>query len=226
MSKIQWDNTGERRYETGVDHAVLYPQTANGYEEGVAWNGITSVTQSPSGAEATPLWADNIKYVELRSVEEFGGTVECFTYPDEFGECNGETKIVAGMRVGQQPRKPFGLCYRTLIGNDTELDEHGYTLHIVYGATCSPSQKQFSTKNDSPEAVTFSFEFTTTPVAFDGFKPTSYIEIDSTDFTTEAEKSKLTALEAILYGGENTDPRLPLPDEVASTLGYVKPVGE
>lgn len=226
MTKIQWDLTGEHRYETGVDHAVLYPYESNAYDDGVPWNGVTSVTQSPSGAEATKLWADNIKYVELRSVEEFGGTIECYTYPDEFGECNGETKVIAGMRVGQQPRKPFGLCYRTLIGNDTELDEHGYTLHIVYGATCSPSQKQYSTKNDSPEAGNFSFEFTTTPVAFSGFKPTSYIEIDSTDFATEAEKAKLTALENILYGTEQNNARLPLPDEVASTLGYVAPVGE
>lgn len=232
MTKIVWDELGSHLFETGVDHCVLYPVGANGtYPEGVAWNGITGVTQSPSGADETKLWADNIKYVSLRAAEEFGGTIEAYTYPDEFAECDGSANIVAGLRAGQQPRKAFGLAYRTLIGNDTELDSHGYMLHLVYGATCSPSQRSYATKNDSPEAITFSWEFSTNPVNFTGFKPTSYMEIDSTKFTSETDKAKLTALENKLFGtnasggSEGTDPYLPLPDEVASTLGYVAPVG-
>lgn len=232
MSKIVWDELGSHLFETGVDHCVLYPVGANGaYPEGVAWNGITGVTQSPSGADETKLWADNIKYVSLRAAEEFGGTIEAYTYPDEFAECDGSATVVAGLRAGQQARKAFGLAYRTLIGNDTELDSHGYMLHLVYGATCSPSQRSYATKNDSPEAITFSWEFSTNPVNFTGFKPTSYMEIDSTKFTSETDKAKLKALENKLFGtnaegsSEGTDPYLPLPDEVASTLGYVAPVG-
>ena len=232
MSKIVWDELGSHKFETGVDHAVLYPVGADGnYPLGVAWNGITGVTQSPSGADATKLWADNIKYVELRAAEEFGGTIEAYTYPDEFAECDGSATVVAGLRAGQQPRKAFGLAYRTLIGNDTELDSHGYMLHLVYGASCSPSQRSYATKNDSPEAITFSWEFSTNPVNFTGFQPTSYLEIDSTKFTSETDKAKLTALEAKLFGtdaaggSEGTEPYLPLPDEVATTLGYVVPVG-
>ena len=232
MSKIVWDELGSHLFETGVDHCVLYPVGANGtYPEGVAWNGITGVTQSPSGADETKLWADNIKYVSLRAAEEFGGTIEAYTYPDEFAECDGSATVVAGLRAGQQARKAFGLAYRTLIGNDTELDSHGYMLHLVYGATCSPSQRSYATKNDSPEAITFSWEFSTNPVNFSGFKPTSYMEIDSTKFTSETDKAKLKALENKLFGTdtegatEGTDPYLPLPDEVASTLGYVAPVG-
>lgn len=232
MSKIVWDELGSHLFETGVDHCVLYPVGANGtYPDGVAWNGITGVTQSPSGADETKLWADNIKYVSLRAAEEFGGTIEAYTYPDEFAECDGSATVVAGLRAGQQARKAFGLAYRTLIGNDTELDSHGYMLHLVYGATCSPSQRSYATKNDSPEAITFSWEFSTNPVNFTGFKPTSYMEIDSTKFTSETDKAKLKALENKLFGtdaegaSEGTDPYLPLPDEVASTLGYVAPVG-
>lgn len=232
MSKIVWDELGSHLFETGVDHCVLYPVGANGaYPEGVAWNGITGVTQSPSGADETKLWADNIKYVSLRAAEEFGGTIEAYTYPDEFAECDGSATVVAGLRAGQQARKAFGLAYRTLIGNDTELDSHGYMLHLVYGATCSPSQRSYATKNDSPEAITFSWEFSTNPVNFTGFKPTSYMEIDSTKFTSETDKAKLKALENKLFGTDaegasaGTDPYLPLPDEVASTLGYVAPVG-
>ena len=232
MSKIVWDELGSHLFETGVDHCVLYPIDANGaYSDGVAWNGITGVTQSPSGADETKLWADNIKYVSLRAAEEFGGTIEAYTYPDEFAECDGSATVVTGLRAGQQARKAFGLAYRTLIGNDTELDNHGYMLHLVYGATCSPSQRSYSTKNDSPEAITFSWEFSTNPVNFSGFKPTSYMEIDSTKFTSETDKAKLKALENKLFGTdtegatEGTDPYLPLPDEVASTLGYVAPVG-
>ena len=227
MPKLTWDAAGTHLYETGVDQGVLYLRNSSGaYPEGVAWNGLTSITQSPSGADETKLWADNIKYVSLRSAEEFGGTIEAYTYPDEFGECDGSARVVTGLRAGQQPRKAFGLCYRTLIGNDTDLDDHGYMLHLIYGCTCSPSQKQYSTKNDSPEAITFSWEFSTNPVAFEGFKPTAYLEIDSTEFTTEQEKALLTALENKLFGtnGEGsatgTTAYLPLPDEVASTLGY------
>lgn len=232
MTKIVWDELGSHLFETGVDHGVLYPVGANGtYPKGVAWNGLTGITQSPSGADETKLWADNIKYVSLRAAEEFGGTIEAYTYPDEFADCDGSATVVAGLHAGQQPRKAFGLAYRTLIGNDTELDSHGYMLHLVYGATCSPSQRSYSTKNDSPEAITFSWEFSTNPVNFEGFKPTSYMEIDSTKFTSETDKAKLKALENKLFGtnaegsSEGTDPYLPLPNEVASTLGYVAPVG-
>ena len=232
MSKLVWDEAGSHYFETGVDHGVLYPfDSTNGYTPGVAWNGLTGVTNSPSGADVTKLWADNIKYVELRAAEEFGGTIEAYTYPDEFAECDGSAVVVAGMHVGQQPRKKFGFVYRTLLGNDTDLDNHGYILHLVYGATCSPSQSSYSTKNESPEAVTFSWEFTTSPVDFAGFKPTSYIEIDSTEFTTTEKKALLDALEAKLFGTNGTggttgtDPYLPLPIEVATTLGYVVPQG-
>ena len=232
MPKLTWDGTGTHLFETGVDQGVLYPVSSSGtYPEGIPWNGLTSITQSPSGADETKLWADNIKYVSLRAAEEFGGTIEAYTYPDEFGDCDGSARVVTGLRAGQQPRKAFGLCYRTLIGNDVDLDNHGYMLHLVYGATCSPSQKQYSTKNDSPEAITFSWEFTTNPVNFTGFKPTAYLEIDSTEFTTEQEKALLAALEAKLFGtdGEGgstgTTAYLPLPDEVAETLGYTAPTG-
>lgn len=232
MAKIVWDSLGSHKFETGVDHCVLYPVSALGtYPNGVAWNGITGVTQSPSGADATKLWADNIKYVELRAAEEFGGTIEAYTYPDEFAECDGSATVVPGLRAGQQARKAFGLVYRTKIGNDTQLDSHGYMLHLIYGATCSPSQRSYATTNDSPEAITFSWEFSTNPVNFAGFQPTSYIEIDSTKFTTPEAKQKLDALEAILFGTDGaageagTDASLPLPDEVAATLGYVAPVG-
>lgn len=232
MSKLVWDAAGTHLFETGVDQGVLYLVDGTGaYPHGVAWNGLTGITQSPSGADATKLWADNIKYVELRAAEEFGGTIEAYTYPDEFAECDGSATVVAGLRVGQQPRKAFGLAYRTLIGNDTELDSHGYMLHLVYGASCSPSQRSYATKNDSPEAITFSWEFSTNPVNFAGFKPTSYLEIDSTKFTSETDKAKLKALENKLFGTdaeggtEGTEPYLPLPDEVATTLGYVAPVG-
>ena len=233
MSKLVWDALGSHLFETGVDHGVLYPvNSAGAYPLGVAWNGLTGVTQSPSGADETKLWADNIKYVSLRAAEEFGGTIEAYTYPDEFAECDGSATVVSGMRAGQQPRKAFGLAYRTLIGNDTDLDSHGYMLHLVYGCTCSPSQRSYATKNDSPEAITFSWEFTTNPVNFAGFKPTSYIEIDATKFTTEAQKALLADLEDKLFGTDSsggstgTDPYLPLPAEVASTLGYTAPTGD
>jgi hypothetical protein len=215
MSKLVWDAIGERLYETGVQKGVLYPQAAGKYELGVAWNGLTGITESPSGAEATPLYADDIKYLELMSNEEFGGTIEAFTYPDEFKACNGEAELTAGVSIGQQTRTPFGLCYRTVLGNDTDKNAHGYKLHLVYGAMASVSEKAYATVNDSPEAVTFSWEFTTTPVAVTGHNPTSIVVIDSTKVGAE----KMAALEAILYGSEEAEARLPLPDELLTILG-------
>lgn len=221
--KITWDATGERRFETGLSKGVLYPYGTDSYGAGVPWNGLTSVSDSPEGAEASDLWADNIKYGSLRSAETAKGTIEAYTYPEEFAECDGSATPVKGVRLGQQKRKPFGFVYCTVIGNDTN-DEAGYLLHIVYGATASPSEKQYQTINDSPEAMTFSWEYETTPVSVDGYKPTATITIDS----TAVNATKLAALEAILYGKDPTtqggndgvDPRLPLPAEVLTTLGY------
>ena len=218
MSKLVWDKTGERLYETGVKQGVLYPMDAKGtYPKGVPWNGLTNVTESPSGAEATALYADDIKYLNLMSNEEFGGTIEAYTYPDEFGECDGSASIATGVYIGQQSRKTFGFCYRTTIGNDVESNAHGYKLHLVYGALASPSEKAYSTINDNPEAVTFSWEFSTTPVNVTGFKPTACLTIDSTKVSAE----KLAALEKILYGDDDDESavaRLPLPDEVAQVI--------
>ena len=216
MSKLVWDQTGERLYETGVKKGVLYVQDSGGtYPKGVVWNGLTTVTESPSGAEATPLYADDIKYLNLMSTEELGGTIEAYTYPDEFAECDGSASIATGVLIGQQPRKTFGMAYTTTLGNDVDSNAHGYKLHLIYGALASPSEKSYSTINDSPEAITFSWEFSTTPVNVAGFKPTANIVIDSTKATPE----KLTALEKILYGDTETEARLPLPDEVASIMG-------
>lgn len=226
MSKLKWDETGKRLYETGVKQGVVYPMGSDGaYSSGAAWNGLTAVTESPSGAEPTKLYADDIKYLELTSAEEFGATIEAYTYPDEFAECDGSVEV-DGVKIGQQPRKVFGLCYRTTLGNDVEGNDHGYKLHLVYGCKAAPSEKAYETINDSPEAITFSWEVSTTPVAVTGYKPTAHIEIDSTKFTETAAKAKLAALEAILYGkdpttsggDDGTEPRLPLPDEVLSTL--------
>ena len=215
MSKIDWDQTGERLYETGVKRGVLYVQDSGGtYPKGVAWNGLTAVTESPSGAEATPLYADDIKYLNLISTEELGGTIEAYTYPDEFAECDGSASIATGVYIGQQPRKTFGMCYTTTVGNDVDSNAHGYKLHLIYGALASPSEKAYSTINDSPEAITFSWEFSTTPVNVTGFKPTANIVIDSTKVASE----KMTALEKILYGDTEAEPRLPLPDEVAQVI--------
>ena len=215
MSKIVWDAIGEHTFETGVRNGVLYLKDAEGaYSNGVAWNGLTSVSESPEGAEATDLYADDIKYLTLMSAENFKATIEAYTYPVEFEECDGSATIANGVVIGQQSRKPFGLCYRTAIGNDTDGNEHGYKLHIVYGCQASPSEKQYSTINDSPEAITFSWEVSTTPVNVTGKKPTATLIIDS----TKADKAKLTALEAILYGSESTEPRLPLPDEIATLM--------
>lgn len=216
MAKITWDNVGERYYETGVKKGVLYPQATGGvYPKGVPWNGLTAVTESPSGAEATPLYADDIKYLNLMSVEEFGATVEAYTYPPEFEECDGSAELATGVIIGQQPRKPFGLSYVTTLGNDTDGTKHGYKLHIIYGALAAPSEKAYATINDSPEAITFSWELTTTPVAVTGHEPTASLVIDSTKAGAEA----MAAIEAVLYGSESEEPRLPLPDEIISLMG-------
>lgn len=222
MSKLVWDQTGERLYETGVKNAVLYPQETGGtYPKGYAWNGITAITESPSGAEATPLYADDIKYLNLMSNEEFGATVEAYTYPDEFAVCDGSASIATGVSISQQPRKPFGLAYKTTLGNDTEFNDHGYKLHIIYGALAAPSEKAYATINDSPEAITFSWELSTTPVNVTGHKPTASVTIDSTKVNAE----KLAALEAILFGSEDTEARLPLPDEIIEVMGEEQVAG-
>lgn len=215
MAKIKWDETGEKIYETGVKNGVLYlPNESGVYDTGVAWNGLTAVTESPSGAESTPLYADDIKYVELFSAEEFGATLECYTYPDEFAECDGSAEVAPGVIIGQQNRKTFGLCYRTTLGNDVKGNEYGYKLHLIYGAKAAPSEKSYSTINDSPEAITFSYEITTTPVNVTGHKPTASLTINS----TKVDPTKLQQLEAMLYGAESTEAKLPLPDEVISLL--------
>ena len=211
MSKLVWDQTGERFYETGIKNGVLYVQGENGtYPKGVAWNGLTAVTESPSGAEATALYADDIKYLNLMSNEEFGATIEAYTYPEEFAQCDGSASLGTGISIGQQARKTFGLCYRTTVGNDTDGGDFGYKIHIIYGCLAAPSEKAYATINDSPEAITFSWEITTTPVNVEGFKPTASIVIDSTKVTAE----KLTAFEKIIYGDAEIEARLPLPDEI------------
>jgi len=211
MTKLQWDQAGQRVYETGVDHGVLYSPNAQGaYTSGVAWNGLVSVTETPSGAEANPQYADNIKYLNLQSAEEFGATVEAFTYPPEFAKFDGSVAVSPGVVIGQQTRTPFGLAYRSRIGNDLQSTDFGYKLHLVYGAQAAPSEKAYTTVNDSPEAITFSWELTTTAVEVPNQKPTALLTIDSTKVATTA----LQALEQILYGTEGTDPRLPLPAEV------------
>lgn len=215
MAVLQWDQTGERFYETGVDRGVLYiPDSSGVYDNGYAWNGLVSVTEAPSGAEATAQYADNIKYLNLVSAEEFGGTIEAFTYPPEFGQCDGTVSPKVGVYVGQQPRKTFGLSYRTRIGNDVDADGHGYKLHLVYGALAQPSEKAYTTVNDTPEAITFSWEFTTTAVTDTTsgslLRPTAIITINS----TEVASADLEALEALLYGTESDEPQLPLPAEV------------
>lgn len=218
MPKLLWDQTGQRLYETGVNKGVLYPQASTGlYPKGVAWNGLTAVTESPSGAEATPLYADNIKYLNLMSAEEFGATIEAYMYPDEFAVCNGEAELTAGVSIGQQARTSFGLSYQTIVGNDVDSNAHGYKIHLIYGALAAPSEKAYATVNDSPEAITFSWEVTTTPVEVSGFKPTATLVIDS----TKVEAEKMAAIEAILYGSESEDARLPLPDEVLSIINGI-----
>lgn len=214
MSRIVWDQLGEKQYETGTKRGVLYPQVAGAYPKGVAWNGLTAVSESPSGAEASPIYADDIKYLNLVGAEEFGGSIEAYMSPEEFDECDGTKEIAPGVSVGQQPRKAFGFSYTTVLGNDTDGNEHGYKIHLVYGAMAAPSERAYTSINDSPEAMTLSWEFTTTPVAVAGCKPTALLTINS----TKADPAKLKALEDVLYGTEDEEPRLPLPDEVASLL--------
>lgn len=216
MAAITWDNTGERFYESGVDHGVLYlyNTTSKKYTPGVAWNGLTSVSETPSGADETAMYADNIKYGSLRAAEDHGGTIEAYIYPDEWNECDGRVQIAKGAFASQQSRKMFGLSYRTKIGNDVS-DDAGYKLHLVYGATASPSEMTHDTINDSPDASTMSWDYTTNPVSVTGMKPTAHITIDS----RYADKSKLASLEAKLYGGDSDEPELPLPAEVITLLG-------
>ena len=229
MPKLKWDQVGEKTYETGVKQGVLYLQSGDpvsgySYPAGVAWNGLTSVSESPDGGDANDIYADDIKYLVLRGVENFGGTIEAYTYPDEFAECDGSAALVNGVTIGQQPRKTFGFSYVTTVGNDTDMDSYGYKIHLIYGASASPSERQYETINDSPEPINFSWEFTTVPVAVTGHKATACVIIDSTKFTTTAAKAKLTAFEDILYGtdgtgsGAGTTARLPLPDEVKTLL--------
>lgn len=215
MAKIVWDQIGERFYETGVKNGVLYVQDDEGnYGNGVAWNGLTAVTESPSGAEATALYADDIKYVNLMSAEEFGATIEAYTYPDEFEACDGSASLAAGVSIGQQPRKAFGLCYKTVVGNDVQGNALGFKIHLIYGAKAAPSERAFQTINDSPEAITFSWELTTTPVNVSGFQPTANLVIDSTKVAPEA----LAKIEAKLFGTESEEPTLLLPDEVVALM--------
>ena len=216
MAKLVWDKTGERFYETGVKKGVLYPQAAGGtYPKGVPWNGLTAVTESPSGAEPTPLYADDIKYLNLMSAEEFGATVEAYTSPDELAECDGRASIAKGVSIGQQKRKAFGMSYVTTLGNDVDGNSHAYQIHLIYGALAAPSEKAYASINDSPEAMTLSWELSTTPVEVPGFEPTASVTIDSR--TTPAEK--LAALEAILYGSVSEEARLPLPSEIITLVG-------
>lgn len=215
MSKLVWDQAGQRFYETGVDQGVLYVMNEGTYGTGVAWNGLVSVTESPSGAEASPVYADNIKYLNLVSAEEFGASIEAFTCPPEFYECDGSAEVADGVMIGQQDRKTFGLAYRTMIGNDTEGTKLGYKLHLIYGCLAAPAEKQYSTVNDSPEAMTLSWEITTTPVAVKGFKPTACVTIDSTKVPAE----KLALLEVKLFGSDDAEPTLPMPDEIVTLIG-------
>lgn len=214
MSKIIFDNTGEKIYETGVDHCVLFVRDGNAYQTGVAWNGITAINESPSGAEATPIYADNIKYLNIVSGEDFGATIEAYTYPDEFTECDGSAEIVAGVKIGQQTRKPFALCYRTLIGNDVAGTGHGYKLHFIYNAQAAVSAKNYKTINESPEAMSFSWEISTTPEVVEGFKPTATVTVDS----TKVDATKLKALEDKIYGTENSEPTMPTISEIVTLL--------
>ena len=224
MFNLQWDQIGERVYETGVKMGVLYPQKGGMYPKGVAWNGLTAITESPSGAEPEPIYADDTKYLNLISNEEFGATVEAYTYPEEFGACDGSAEIGTGVSIGQQRRNPFGLCYRTTIGNDTDGSDYGYKIHIIYGAMASPSEKGYATINDTPEAITFSWELATTPVDVPGFKPTASLTVDS----TKVEKEKLKILEEILFGkaaaesAEAIEARLPLPSEIIELIGVAE----
>lgn len=209
--KLVWDAVGERRFEAGVDRGVLFVMGTNGYGNGVAWNGLTSVSVSPEGADATDLWADNLKYATMRSAETVGATIEAYTYPDAWNECDGSASVATGVYLHQQNRKTFGFCWRTMIGDDTHTDlSKGYKLHFLYGCTASPSETSYETINDSPDAMTFSWEIDTTPLTVEGFKPTAYLSIDS----TEVDATKLETLEKVIYGDGETEARLPLPAEI------------
>ena len=214
--RLTWDDTGKRLFETGVDRAVLYPidTTLGTYPTGVAWNGISAVTESPSGAEAKAIYADNTKYLSLTSTEEFGAKVEAYMYPDEFAQCDGSATLATGVTVGQQARKAFGLCYRTVLGNDVNGNDHGYKLHFIYGGKAAPSEKNYETVNDNPDAIKFSWDVTTTPVNVTGMKPTAQLIVDS----TKADPAKLAALEDIIYGSATAAARLPLPDEIKTLM--------
>ena len=215
MAKIVWDKSGERFYETGTKHGVLYLQDDKGeYVKGVAWNGLTGFSESPDGGDATEIWADDMKYLSIRAREDFGGTITAYTYPDEFMACDGSASLIPGVVIGQQARKTFGMSFVTTLGNDVKLDDYGYKIHIIYGATASPSSKDYQTINDSPEAIEFSWDIDTVPVNVTGHKPTAHLVIDS----TKVDADKLKAFEAVLYGSEETEPRLPLPDEVKTLL--------
>ena len=219
MPKLVWDADAQRLYETGVSKGVLYPRDDEGaYPKGVAWNGLTGVTESPSGAEPTDLYADNMKYLTMRSAEDLGATITAYTSPDEWNQCDGNAEVVEGMTIGQQSRRSCGLSYQTVVGNDVAGNDYGYKIHLMYGVTASPSERAYQTINDSPEAIEFSWELTTTPVAVTGYKPTALVTIDSTNFKTEEAKARLQALEDILYGTDEAEPRLPLPDEVKTIL--------
>ena len=223
FAPLVWDETGKKLFETGVSNVALYPQDTTGvYGAGVAWNGVTNISESPSGAEATTLWANNGKYLNLYSVEEYASSIEAYTYPDEFAECDGSAEIAKGVSIGQQTRKSFGLAYKTLVGSDTDGNDHGYKLHLVYGCKAAPSERSHATVNDSPEALSFSWEISTTPVSVTGHKPTASVEIDS----TKVDKSKLEAFEKILFGSDTAAARLPLPDEVATHFAAASSDGE
>ena len=222
FAPLVWDETGKKLFETGVSNVALYPQESTGeYGAGVAWNGVTNISESPSGAEATTLWANNGKYLNLYSVEEYASSIEAYTYPDEFAECDGSAEIAKGVSIGQQTRKSFGLAYKTLVGSDTDGNDHGYKLHLVYGCKAAPSERSHATVNDSPEALSFSWEISTTPVSVTGHKPTASVEIDS----TKVDAEKLAAFEKILFGSAEAAARLPLPDEVATLFGASQAAG-
>ena len=223
FAPLVWDETGKKLFETGVSNVALYPQDTTGvYGTGVAWNGVTNISESPSGAEATTLWANNGKYLNLYSVEEYASSIEAYTYPDEFAECDGSAEIAKGVSIGQQTRKSFGLAYKTLVGSDTDGNDHGYKLHLVYGCKAAPSERSHATVNDSPEALSFSWEISTTPVSVTGHKPTASVEIDS----TKVEPAKLAAFEKILFGSDTAAARLPLPDEVATHFAAASSEGQ
>lgn len=223
FAPLVWDETGKKLFETGVSNVALYPQDTTGvYGTGVAWNGVTNISESPSGAEATTLWANNGKYLNLYSVEEYASSIEAYTYPDEFAECDGSAEIAKGVSIGQQTRKSFGLAYKTLVGSDTDGNDHGYKLHLVYGCKAAPSERSHATVNDSPEALSFSWEISTTPVSVTGHKPTASVEIDS----TKVDSAKLAAFEKILFGSDTAAARLPLPDEVATHFAAASSEGQ